>query len=157
MADVNIPLLGFGADVSLMYARMNNAASATYDQNGVAIGANNSLYGKNFLEIPVNIKYKISLPVVGSLVAPYVFTGPNFAFCLDKSYQDSNLGLKSKAFQMAWNVGIGLEFLKHLQIGASYGFGCNNIVEKIGVVDASKLVDSKAKNNYWTVTAAYIF
>ena len=32
------------------------------------------------IEIPVNLKYKFGLPVVGSLVSPYIVTGPSFAF-----------------------------------------------------------------------------
>ena len=55
---------------------------------------------------------------------------------------------------MAWNVGLGFELVKHLQIGASYGFGINNIVDKVSDINT---VDIKAKNNYWTVSAAYLF
>lgn len=156
MADINIPLLGFGVDASVMYARMNNSSIAGTD---VETG-DNDLYGKNFIEIPVNLKYKFSLPIAGNALAPYIFTGPSFAFRLDKGVEDAISNLKSHTFQMAWNVGVGVELFSHLQIGASYGFGCNNVVEKITNITGNpgmNLENYKAKNNYWTVTAAYIF
>ena len=148
-AELNLPL-GFGADAGLMYARMNNKTEL--EKNGENLLDEGKVYGKNFLEIPVNIKYKFSLPVVGSVFSPYIFTGPNFALKLDKNVYDD---FKTRTFQMAWNVGLGLQFFNHLQIAASYGFGCNNIIDK--VTDEINTVDLKAKNNYWTVTAAYVF
>lgn len=154
MADIHIPLLGFGADVSAMYARMNNSTDITNTQTNAS--GNGEDFGKNFIEIPVNIKYTFTLPVVGNAMKPYIFTGPNFAFKLDKNTIDA---MKSKTFQLAWNVGIGFEFFNHLQVGASYGFGCNNVVDFTNkIADTSvNTVDSKVKNNYWTVTAAYVF
>lgn len=158
MADVNIPLLGFGVDASLMYARMNNSSDPTLSiANAPVLKGDSKAYGQNFLEIPVNLKYTFSLPVVGRILKPYIFTGPNFAFCLDKQQDTDLTGIKSKTFQMAWNVGLGVMLVSHVQIGASYGFGCNNIIEKTGIVDAAQLSDLKVKNNYWTVTAAYVF
>ena len=105
-------------------------------------------YGKNFLEIPINIKYKFQIPVVASIIKPYLFTGPSFAFKLDKSIMD-------KTFQAAWNVGVGLELFRHLQIAGSYGFGMNNVAKE--VFNEANVETLKAKNNYWTISAAYLF
>lgn len=81
-----------------------------------------------------------------------IFTGPCFSFKLDKSLMD-------KTFQCAWNIGVGVELFKHLQIAGSYGFGINDIAK--GVFKSQdinvNLVQLKAKNNYWTVTAAWLF
>lgn len=155
MADFTVPIIGIGCDVSLMYSRMNNG-SDMIDISSPAGEAEN-LYGKNFLELPINLKYKLSLPVVGKYIAPYVFTGPNFAFRLDKSSTFQNL--KSRTCQVAWNVGLGVQLVSHLQIGASYAFGINNIVDKVGLdnVVGIHTADMKVKNSYWTVTAAYLF
>ena len=140
MTQYLVPGIGFGFDLSLMYARMNaDIASSDGDVTK----------NRNFIQIPLNLKYKFGLPIVGSIISPYIFTGPGFSFKLDKNTLDN---LKTKTCQVAWNVGLGLELVKHLQIGASYGFGINNI--------ASHWVDStdlNVKNNYWTVTAAYLF
>ena len=150
MAELNVPIVGLCFDASLMYARMNNSTEAgklgTEELDGKE-------FGKNFLQIPVNIKYKFQLPVVSNFLSPYIFTGPEFAFKLDKNTMEA---LKTHTCQVAWNIGLGLQFVNHLQIGASYGFGLNNLVSKfdnLGIQTA----DLKAKNNYWTVTAAYLF
>ena len=148
MAEYIAPVIGIGVDLSLMYTRMN-ADVNIFKQDDYE----GTLKNSNFIQIPINLKYKFKLPVVGSILAPYVFTGPDFAFKLGKqTFQD----LKTRTCQVAWNVGLGLEFVKHLQIGASYGFGINNIVEKVAS-DQFNTESFKAKNNYWTITAAYLF
>lgn len=150
MGEYMAPVIGLGVDVSLMYTRMNADVDIINSQTGTVETLKNS----NFLQIPINIKYRFSLPVVGRFVAPYIFTGPDLAFKLGKSTLED---LKTRTCQVAWNVGIGLQLFKHVQISGSYGFGLNNVVEKV----ASSLVniqdDVKMKNNYWTITAAYLF
>ena len=132
LAEYMTPLLGIGFDLGVQYAYMNSALTEN----------------KNFIQIPLNLKYKFSLPVVGRFLAPYLFTGPSFDFKLDKNTVN-NL----KTFQSVWNIGLGLEFVKHLQIGASYGFGMNNIVDKV----VTDVTGAKYHNNYWTISAAYLF
>ena len=145
MTEFQLPLIGLGADISLMYTRLNSDILVMVNPN-----ENESVPNKNFIEIPVNLKYKISLPAVGRFIAPYVFTGPSFGFKLDKNTYDA---FKTKTFQAVWNVGLGVELVKHLQIGASYGFGMNNIVKVVSSVPDP----IKYHNNYWTITAAYLF
>lgn len=143
MTEFQIPIIGLCFDASLMYTRMNSDFNISTEEK----------VGKNFLEIPINIKYKFGLPVVGNVIAPYIFTGPSFAIKLDKNSIEY---IKSKTCQVAWNVGIGIQLVNHLQIGASYGFGINNVVDKINVggINTEAI---KCKNNYWTITAAYLF
>lgn len=151
MADFTVPLIGIGADASIMYTRMNSQPSITTSPDGASLLTVDQ--NKNFLEIPINLKYKFKLPVVGSFVAPYIFTGPDFAIKLGKNTVNE---IKTKTCQVAWNVGLGVELVNHLQIGASYGFGINNIAKKVAgsYIDVQ---DLNLKNNYWTVTAAYLF
>ncbi len=160
MAEINLPVVGLGVDASLMYSRMNNGSDVpdlvSVGEDGYEVQDVN-LFGKNFFSIPINIKYKISLPVVSKYVKPYVFTGPEFSFRMDKKVEDALANLKSRTFQMAWNVGIGVELINHVQIGASYGFGCNKVVEKIHLDQKFDANLDNIKNNYWTVTAAYVF
>lgn len=153
MTEFQVPIIGLCFDLSAMYTRMNtdliydgmpNYPAELYDGGVMNVG-------KNFIEIPLNIKYKISLPAVGSIVAPYIFTGPSFAFKLDKN---SLKYIKSKTCQVAWNVGLGVQLIKHIQISASYGFGINNVAHLTGLLNTESL---KVKNNYWTITAAYLF
>lgn len=142
MTELKVPLVGLCFDLSAMYTRMNSEIEGSEDGMRPA-------YNKNFLEIPLNLKYKFGLPIIGSVFSPYLFTGPSFAFKLDKNTSDD---LKTKSCQVAWNVGLGVELIRHLQISGSYGFGVNNIAKHW--VDTKK---AKVKNNYWTVTAAWLF
>ncbi len=141
MTEFQVPVIGLCFDLSAMYTRMNSEIDAPEGEK-VA-------YNKNFLEIPLNLKYKFGLPVIGSVFTPYLFTGPSFAFKLDKNTGDA---LKTKSCQVAWNVGLGFELIRHLQISGSYGFGINNIADHWVNTE-----DAKVKNNYWTVTAAWLF
>ena len=151
MTEVMIPVLNIGFDLSLMYTRMNSRDYVTINTDGTSMEQKEISAGKNFIEIPLNIKYKLTLPAIESLIKPYIYTGPTFAFKLDKNTWEY---WKTKTCQVAWNVGLGVELIKHLQVQASYGFGMNNVFKASGLVDAQKL---KVKNNYWTVTAAWLF
>lgn len=144
MTEFTVPIIGIGADLSLMYTHMNERINDAGDKGSI---------NKNFLEIPLNLKYKFNIPVVASIIKPMVYTGPTLALKLDKSAIDD---LKTKTAQWGWNLGIGVELIKHLQISGGYTFGINNIVKKTGLVD-EVVKDVKLKNNYWTVTAAWLF
>ena len=144
MTEFTVPIIGIGADLSLMYTHMNERINDAGDKGSI---------NKNFLEIPLNLKYKFNIPVVASIIKPMVYTGPTLALKLDKSAIDD---LKTKTAQWGWNLGIGVELIKHLQISGGYTFGINNIVKKTGLVD-EVIKDVKLKNNYWTVTAAWLF
>ena len=122
MTEFQVPIIGLAFDLSAMYTRMNS------DLDAKAPEEENVSYNKNFLEIPLNLKYKIGLPIVGSIITPYVFTGPSFAIKLDKNSIDA---IKTKTCQVAWNVGLGVELIKHLQISGSYGFGMNNVAKQL--------------------------
>ncbi len=130
-----------------MYTRRNSesAVSAT-DEDG------NIYKSRDYISIPVNFKYKFGLPVVGKVLSPYIFTGPEFAFLASKRAAAD--AWNQKKVDVAWNVGLGLQLFTHLQIGASYGFGITKVAEKISPVDGKSL---DGKNKYWTVTAAWLF
>lgn len=134
-AEFVVPIIGVGADLSLMYTHM------TAKENGENIF-------QNMLEIPLNFKYKVNIPAINQIIRPYAFTGPTLAVRLGGNADDMDW----KKGQWGWNVGVGLEFIKHLQVSAGYTFGINNAV-KIALPTG----DFKIKNNYWTVTAAWLF
>lgn len=139
------PAVGLGADISLMY---------NYQSSEVEMGDTKETVKGHFFEIPLHLKYKISIPAAEKIVAPYIYTGPNVAF---KVGGDDNY-FKTKKTQWGWDLGLGLELVKHLQIGAGYTFGMNNIANKTKLSDKVDITDNiKVKNNYWTVTAAWMF
>ncbi|MCM1370191.1 MAG: porin family protein [Candidatus Amulumruptor caecigallinarius] len=136
-AEFIVPVIGVGADISLMYTRMNT------EVNDI------KMHG-NFLEIPLHLKYKFNIPVINSIIRPYVFTGPNVAFRFGSDKLDT------KKSQWGWDLGLGVELIKHLQVGAGYTFGINKIAE-IVYADLHTTEEIKVKNNYWTITAAWMF
>ncbi len=152
MAEFTVPIVGLNFDAALMYSRMNNAISNSYDDGSILKSEGDMDWGKNFLEIPINIKYKFQIPMISSIFAPYIFTGPTFAFKLDKSIMD-------RTFQSTWNIGIGVELIHHLQISGSYGFGMNNVMDNVIKMEGwnANSEQLKAYNNYWTVSAAWLF
>lgn len=148
MTEFTVPIIGIGFDLSLMYTHVNNELKDANLEEGTV--------GKNFLEIPLNLKYKFNLPVVNNIVRPMLFTGPTFAFKLDKSVFKS---IQTKTCQIGWNVGLGVELFKHLQIAGGYTIGMNNVLKLTGnnLPGIGSVNTVKIKNNYWTVTAAYLF
>lgn len=138
-AEYIAPVLGLGADISLMYTYMTTSVEGE-DVNG------------NFIEIPLHLKYKIGIPAISSILSPYVFTGPNLAVKLNKKAFDD-----TRDCQWGWDLGIGIELIRHLQIGAGYTFGINDIAKDYGPNVGNITNNVKVKNNYWTVTAAWMF
>ncbi len=154
-AEFMIPMLGLGFDASVMY--VHRVAQVAADPESIASSSTVSTVSTDascdYIEIPINLKYKIGLPVVGKILTPYIFTGPSFAFRTSKSaikefYQ-------AKKSDIAWNFGLGVQLFSHLQIGASYGLGLTKAIE---VVDSDhEKAGIEGKNRYWTVTAAWLF
>ena len=140
MVEIGLPLTGLAVDGSVMYTRR----SAEYQQEG---------WKRDYISVPINLKYKICIPGVDNVIAPYVFTGPEVAFRLGKDYDEWGSYSSTAA---TWNVGVGVELVKHLQIGASYNIGINNRVKEM-IDGFSEISSLNGKDRCWTVTAALLF
>lgn len=147
-AEFTVPVLGLGFDASLMYVRRN----LDFEQN-----KQQSDKHCDYLEIPINLKWKFGLPVVSKFLKPYVFTGPSFAFLTSK--RAITEAYKSKAVDTSWNVGVGIEFINHLQVSAHYGFGLNKAMEYIPGASSAGIEATPidGKTHCWTITAAWLF
>ncbi len=146
MTEFNVPIINLCLDASLMYTHKTNKADIKPDKSDPEL----IKYGSDYLSIPINLKYKFGLPIVGNVIAPYIFTGPEFSFLLSKkAVGDFVHNHKS---DIAWNLGFGLQLLNHLQISAGYGWGI-----KKAVTITNGETTKTARNNAWTVTAAYLF
>ena len=144
-AELSLPL-GFAADASVMYVRRTLAGEFN-SANGDGSSAE---LGRDFINIPLNLKWKLGLPMVEKVFSPYIFTGPDFAFLLskDRSLIDD---FKCRRAEIAWNFGLGIELVEHLQISACYGMGLTELK------NMNSVPDLKGLNNNWTITAAYLF
>jgi len=144
--EFTVPVLNLGFDASVMYVRRD---SRIIDESASSDVVNVS---KDWIEIPVNFKYKIGLPVVGKIVTPYIFTGPSFAFLT--SGKAISEAWESNKFDVSWNLGAGLQLFTHLQVGASYGWGITKIAKHVVGANGG---DVNGRNRFWTVTAAWLF
>lgn len=141
--EFTVPIIGIGLDASLMFVH-KGAEFFNKETNKDEVIKN------DYLELPINLKYKFNLPVVSSFLTPFLTTGPSFAFALNKEEINN---IKNKNFDVAWNVGVGLELIKHLQVAAGYSWGINKTVEK----KLGTSTTNVGRINGWTVTAAYLF
>lgn len=143
MVEFTAPLIGIGMDASVLYA--NRSFDYKQTVNGVVESGHKT---RSYIDIPLNLKYKLGLPGVGKIITPFVTTGPDFSFlCSKKNIQNA---YKNKSFDFAWNFGLGVQLLNKLQLAANYGLGISNSVS-----GNDAMYDSK--NRTWTVTAAFLF
>jgi hypothetical protein len=135
--EFTVPIIGIGFDASVLYS-----------QQGFKVKGGDT-FKTNTLEVPVNLKYKISaLGVVGA----YLAVGPYASFNLS---DDLGNQFDDKSFGAGLNFGLGVEILSHLQVGANYKLGLTN---DFGASDAASVVsDFKGQQRGWTISATYFF
>ncbi len=155
---------GFAPDIALLYTRYNTSIADP--------GQSPRSFGRNFLEIPIHLKWKFWIPQTKNLFAPMIYTGPSFMFRLghkevisyyppvytdQDSYQDipftftpSTLPLfATHIFQPGWDVGIGFDVINFIQISAGYRFGLGNAAQSPEKVTFH--------TNAWNVAATILF
>jgi hypothetical protein len=152
-AEFTVPIINLGFDASIMYVHRKVATTDGTTESIKDFLSDKNFRSRDYIEIPINVKYKIGLPIIGKIVSPYVFTGPSFSFLASKKAITE--AYENKSVDVSWNVGAGLQLFSHLQIGASYGFGLSNTIKAINT--ESSVTEIDGKNKYWTVTAAYLF
>lgn len=134
MGEFMVPVLGFGVDASLLYSRKGFSTDIPGEKHQYL----------HYLDVPVNLKWKFGLPKIASI---FILGGPSFNFLIGNSLSDQ---IKKKDFDLALNIGLGIELLQKIQVAAQYGWGLTNAVK----ID---LINKNAKAKGWTLTAAYLF
>lgn len=138
--DLKLPL-GFGVDGSVLYTHRNDAFSHE-----------NEVFRRDYIEIPLHVRYGLNLVALSHVFVPYVFTGPNFSFLCAES---KDIKWENRSTFTSWDVGFGFELLRHVQIQASYGIGITDAFKAVGMTQEG--VEIKGKDRCWTLTAAYLF
>lgn len=149
MTEFTVPVLGLGFDASVMYMHRGNTVPQTV-QEYTHLDAS-----RDYIDIPINLKWKFNIPVVQKVLKPYITTGPSFAFLVSKN--DFKDFVKQQKCDFSWNFGFGVEVLSKVQVGASYGFSLNNTMESTKIINSEDIKPIEGKNKYWTITAAYLF
>lgn len=141
-AEFNIPV-GISFQGSILYVHRTS---------DISDGSNKQTFKRDYLTVPIHFKWGLGLPLVGKVVSPFIFTGPSFSYMLSKD-EDVN-GINSRKGDIAWDFGAGVTLLSHLQVKAGYSLGCTTAAK---VVNVNAGFDRKIRDNYWTVTLAYLF
>lgn len=145
---VNVNLLGLGADVAMIYNKRREKLEDGYTKSF------------NSMEVPVNAKYTIGLSKMASIS---VATGPQFGFNLgDKDWKkinanDTKESFEQKRFVMSWNVGAGLRFLSHYELGVTYNMMLTNLGKYMGSENMTDAQNNHFKSNALNIHLGYYF
>ena len=141
LLDVNIPVIGLGAEVSALYAHRDDRLT---DGTGY--------FKRHYIEIPVYARYRLSLPALERIVAPYVFTGPSFSVLFN---EDGSSDCNNSKTYLAWDIGAGVDLFKRLRLSASYDIGISKAMEYVNHdYDGGHI---HGKDRHWTLSAAILF
>lgn len=143
-SEFTVPIIGIGCDASVLYTHRILGYQTATD--------NDATPAADLVEIPIHLRYKLGLPAVGNIVTPLIFTGPSFGFRVSDEIIDE---LKTKSCQVLWDLGLGVELFKHLQVTAKYSWGINDFVQY--VPKAGINAEQLGKANGWTISAAIMF
>lgn len=140
------PVVGLGVEANVLYSQNN------LEIEGQNVTAQN-------IDIPVYLRYELSLPVINKYIEPFIALGPQFSWNIG----DSDVTLKSvrdminesgnanidqilnkipniddplkvyrlKDSNISLNLGLGVILFDHLQIHANYNLSFNNTAEII--------------------------
>lgn len=152
-ADFTVPLVGIGADASLLYD--NKVVGMAENMGGDLNKTHKTLH---YIDLPINVKYTIGL---SSLASVYVATGPQFSWNIgDRHWRfDSSVteGWELKSSEFSWNVGCGATVLSHVRVGYNYNIGIGNTAEITYTDVAGKAIKGKLKNNTHQISLTYLF
>ena len=154
-ATLPIGLIGIGADIAAFYDQRHTKTEVN--------GIEQKIKQKSIL-IPLNARVNIS---IFKTLGAYVATGPQFGFNLgDKDYNifgnnsdEAKDNVKNtfqlKKSQFSWNIGLGIMFLKHFEVGATY----NLSIGKTGEIKnmTKEEIEDAPKQKSWAISAAYYF
>lgn len=129
------PVVGLGFDASILYS-----------QTGVEMGRQK--IKNDYLDIPVNLKWKFGLPSL----KVYLAAGPYVGFRLGgaKVWEVISDQISSKSFSAGLDFGAGVELFRHLQVGVNYQLG---LTENYSM----KNLNIGGKNRGWQLSAAILF
>lgn len=141
MIETTIPLVGVGLDAAILYS-----------QKGMGVGSEE--IKTDYLDVPVNLKWKFGLPIVKG----YFAAGPYVGFRVggDKIWDVIGEQIEAKSFSAGLNFGAGVELLSHLQVGFNYGLGLTDNYSSKALSGVSN-EKTTGKNRGWAITAAILF
>ncbi|MCM1348409.1 MAG: PorT family protein [Firmicutes bacterium] len=130
MLEYQMPTSGWAFDFAVLYERYNTRLHE-------AASDKNLCFGRNFIELPLNVKYKFWLSQFNNLFAPMIETGPALMVNLDSDHGTPMF--KQKHLQPAWNFGVGFDAANILQLKFGYRLGLGNALHRFEQSPQAKL------------------
>ena len=132
---------GVGIDAAILFSRKGFRTEPETVRN-------------DFLEVPINLKFKFGLP----LVNPYLAFGPYLSFRIGGSEKWLVSGvvdqIKTQSFGAGLNFTAGAEVFNKLMVGLTYGWG---LTDNYKTFEANNFDSYKGKLHTWQVSAAFFF
>lgn len=146
----SVPVVGLAIDGALLYSQKYLQVDSQNELGETATIKQDM----PCLDLPINFKYNIGF---SSLIGVYVSTGPQYSWNLGKKslYSDDEQYGSLEASSFSWNVGVGVNALKVLQVGVTYNIALGKTGEVENLYDAA--TTAKLKNNTWQVRLACMF
>lgn len=148
---LNIPVIGVGFELSMLYERRRVAFVSEGGQGAAALLPRS----RSYIQIPLNLKWKLGLPGISKVIDPFLTTGPGLGFLVGhrEKYDDKRI--------WSWNIGFGIELFRHLQVKGSYAIPMSRSVVKADADDYWALPGGGRgayyKDHCWTWTATWFF
>ena len=150
-AKIMLPIVGLGIEGNLLYSQTSS------ELEGEDIT-------RRSIEVPIYLRYELSLPVVNKFLEPFVAVGPQFGWTMgdgDESWKESGKEVAKweyKKSNLSLNLGAGATVLNHIQLHINYNIALGNTGEwKENTAGQGLDYIKGSKVNTWQVSAAYIF
>ena len=156
MAKVTLPIVGLGVEANLLYSQTNT------EVGGETIK-------RQSLDLPVYLRYELSLPVVNKFLEPFIAAGPQWSWNIgDRNFLIDAIGAASGEYgdytlrksSLSLNLGLGAVILDHVQVAANYNIALGSTSDYSNSVLMGALNNYdriKSKTNTWQISVAYIF
>lgn len=141
LLDVNIPVIGLGVEASAMYTHRDNRLTDEF-----------RVFKRHYIDIPVYARYRMSIPGIQKVLAPYIFIGPCFSVLFDEDGSDY---YDSSKTCLSWDAGLGVDLLNHLRLSANYGLGLSRAMKYIDREYDGEVIHGK--DSHWTINVAWLF
>lgn len=157
MAKVTLPIVGLGIEANLLYS-----------QTSTEVGGED--IKRQTLDLPVFLRYELSLPVVNKFLEPFIAAGPQWSWNIgDRNYIIDAIDIASGNYQskytlrssnLSLNLGLGAIILDHVQVHANYNIALGSTSDYsdsyiLGAINNAGRI--KSKTNTWQISVAYIF
>ena len=150
------PVVGLGIEANVLYSQAN-----------IEVNGQNLL--NQSIDIPLYLRYEITLPVVNKFLEPFVAVGPQFGWnignknvSIDNVIENVTENIKFKESNISLNLGLGVILFDHLQVHANYNLALGKTADVTATYKDSSLIDiskniAEMKSNIWQISLAYIF